>query len=302
MIFRPELARLIRQGKKTQTRRRGETTTYAVGRIVPVQPGRGKRSTARILITAVEQQRLGDLTFEQARAEGFRTRDEFFAYWRGLHGVGLSHRLCDLLERIVDAPTSLPPTRIHPGLSDRALRGRLRELERRGLVYREDAGLWELTDEGVALLMDPLDGIDVDEKVWAITFRLHEVKEETPTFLAPTLSATGQLGGQGVDRYGYTSRPGNAIDYEERDVATATGVVRRKVPLDVTDPERLHSRWRAGSERQHEEAEHGGESIDDRIARAREMARARGIDVPVQLEAALEKRVRAIETYAKKRA
>lgn len=90
MIFRPELARKIARGEKTQTRRPvkpGEKhCRYREGRDYAVQPGRGKPSSFRILILAVEGQALGDLTYRDARAEGFKTRDEFQAYWRALYG------------------------------------------------------------------------------------------------------------------------------------------------------------------------------------------------------------------------
>lgn len=90
MIFRPELARKIARGEKTQTRRPvkpGEKhCRYREGRDYAVQPGRGKPSSLRILILAVEGQALGDLTYRDARAEGFKTRDEFQAYWRALYG------------------------------------------------------------------------------------------------------------------------------------------------------------------------------------------------------------------------
>lgn len=89
MIFRPELARKIARGEKTQTRRPvkpGEKhCRYREGRDYAVQPGRGKPSSFRILILAVEDQALGDLTYRDARAEGFKTRDEFQAYWRSLY-------------------------------------------------------------------------------------------------------------------------------------------------------------------------------------------------------------------------
>lgn len=90
MIFRPELARKIIRGEKTMTRRPikpGEKhCRYREGRDYAVQPGRGKAESCRILILTVEDQALGDLTYRDARAEGFKTRDEFQAYWAGLHG------------------------------------------------------------------------------------------------------------------------------------------------------------------------------------------------------------------------
>lgn len=88
MIFRPELAKLIKQGKKTQTRRIATTKTcrYEAGKSYAVQPGRGKEAMCRITIMDVRMERLGDLSLKDAKREGFVTTAEFFAYWRGLHG------------------------------------------------------------------------------------------------------------------------------------------------------------------------------------------------------------------------
>ena len=90
MIFRPELARKIIRGEKTMTRRPikpGEKhCRYQEGRDYAVQPGSGKPESCRILITAVEGQALGDLTYRDARAEGFKTRDDFKMAWTEIHG------------------------------------------------------------------------------------------------------------------------------------------------------------------------------------------------------------------------
>lgn len=88
MIFRPELAKLIKQGKKTQTRRIATTKIcrYAAGKSYAVQPGRGKAAMCRITVTGVRMERLGDLTLKDAKREGFVTTAEFFDYWRALHG------------------------------------------------------------------------------------------------------------------------------------------------------------------------------------------------------------------------
>lgn len=96
MIFRPELARQIRAGTKTQTRRPVQTTTtngqtriqpcrYQPGKHYAVQPGRGQQATCRIHIDAVRTEQLGDIAYTDARAEGFRSTDEFKTYWISIH-------------------------------------------------------------------------------------------------------------------------------------------------------------------------------------------------------------------------
>lgn len=89
MIFAAEMVRLIAAGKKTATRRlvKGDEPKgrYRAGKSYAVQPGRGKPSSFRILVTDVRQEPVGDLTLADARAEGFRTSDEFKLYWIRLH-------------------------------------------------------------------------------------------------------------------------------------------------------------------------------------------------------------------------
>lgn len=92
MIFKPRLARLVLAGKKTQTRRPvkagEETCRYHEGRSYAVQPGRGKPQVCRIKILEVRRELLHEITYPDAVAEGFRTRDEFFDYWRELYKTG----------------------------------------------------------------------------------------------------------------------------------------------------------------------------------------------------------------------
>jgi hypothetical protein len=116
VIFRSELAKLILQGRKSQTRRvaTAKTCRYHTGRSYSVQPGRGKSAVGRITVTDVRLETLGEINLQDARREGFQTRDEFFDYWRDLHGGVnfdllvwvISFRLGDLSDR----PRLLAPT------------------------------------------------------------------------------------------------------------------------------------------------------------------------------------------------
>lgn len=102
MIFGPEMRRQILAGRKTVTRRpvqeprlvrRANGTTYwtrpfgehMAGHVVPLQPGRGEVAVAHLLITSIAAAFVGDITYLDARAEGFRTTDAFKAYWVGLY-------------------------------------------------------------------------------------------------------------------------------------------------------------------------------------------------------------------------
>jgi hypothetical protein len=88
VIFGAQLARKALTGAKTQTRRPirdGRLCRYRVHHTYAVQPGRGKPEAGRILVTAVRQQRLGDITLREAHAEGFRTTGDFKAAWVEIH-------------------------------------------------------------------------------------------------------------------------------------------------------------------------------------------------------------------------
>jgi hypothetical protein len=91
VIFPPEMARLIRRDKKTQTRRlvRNETRCrFKPGRTYAIQDGHGSPENGRIRILEVWQEPVGDISFENARAEGFRTRLDFERHWLRLHDRG----------------------------------------------------------------------------------------------------------------------------------------------------------------------------------------------------------------------
>jgi uncharacterized protein YhfF len=115
MIFKPELARAIMRGKKTQTRRRikpGENgCRYKAGHSYAVQPGRGKTAICRLQVLDVTTAPLASLTQRDAIAEGFKTRAEFADYWMRLYDprwsaarndVGLGDDETAVLERFAD--------------------------------------------------------------------------------------------------------------------------------------------------------------------------------------------------------
>lgn len=117
MIFCSRMRQQILAGRKTQTRRpvrapqvrqRANGTTYTtrpfqptVGRTVAVQAGRGKPELFRVHVTGVRSEPVGQISFADARAEGFRTSDEFREHWVRLHDRQwvTAHPDGDLLDR-----------------------------------------------------------------------------------------------------------------------------------------------------------------------------------------------------------
>jgi len=59
---------------------------YEIGKTYAVQPNRGKKSVARILITGIRKEQVGSITHADAKAEGFISREDFLNTWRTIHG------------------------------------------------------------------------------------------------------------------------------------------------------------------------------------------------------------------------
>lgn len=87
MIFRPTLARAVATGRKTQTRRpvTNKPCRYKIGHDYAVQPGRGKTAIARLKVLDLREERVGQITHQDAKAEGFRNAAAFKAYWVSLY-------------------------------------------------------------------------------------------------------------------------------------------------------------------------------------------------------------------------
>jgi len=100
MIFQ-QTYQLILEDKKTATRRlvnpndrlldnpkRVEANgriKWQVGRTYALQPGRGQKAVGRIRITDIHKQPLGQMTIEDAVAEGYPSLDDFRQIWLQIH-------------------------------------------------------------------------------------------------------------------------------------------------------------------------------------------------------------------------
>lgn len=59
---------------------------WRVGGTYSVQPGRGHSQLARVRLTRITQQLLTRISTDEAIAEGFSSRQEFFQTWKVIHG------------------------------------------------------------------------------------------------------------------------------------------------------------------------------------------------------------------------
>lgn len=97
MIFRPELAAAVMDGRKTCTRRLVSDNPsspwsrrrcgYRVGQRVAICPGRGKRAIGKAVVVSVEFMCLGRLSAAESRAEGFDSPAAFEAAWEAINGA-----------------------------------------------------------------------------------------------------------------------------------------------------------------------------------------------------------------------
>lgn len=83
MIFTPPQARAIARGAVTQARRPATQLRcrYRIGHDYAVQPGLGRDAVCRVKILGTRRHPAGEITFRDARAEGYRTTDEWKMAW-----------------------------------------------------------------------------------------------------------------------------------------------------------------------------------------------------------------------------
>jgi len=89
MIFRNKYLPWIRSGRKTQTRRIWNTPKCTVGKICFAHSNRtvsDRFCSMPIRIVDMYTQRLGDITPEEIKKEGFNTLSEFKSDWIEIYG------------------------------------------------------------------------------------------------------------------------------------------------------------------------------------------------------------------------
>ena len=84
LLFKRPLLIKVLSGEKTQTRRR-RRPNVKVGGEYRLRKGYSWLQT-RITVTGLDRQRLGDVTPDDVRREGFNSLDEFREAWTGIYG------------------------------------------------------------------------------------------------------------------------------------------------------------------------------------------------------------------------
>lgn len=87
ILFKPEHVAPIIQGRKTQTRRIGKRR-WRIGSIhqAKLNFSKGSRPFAKLRILAVRQERLGDISEEDAKAEGYSSIEAYKEVFGRIYG------------------------------------------------------------------------------------------------------------------------------------------------------------------------------------------------------------------------
>lgn len=118
MNFQPELAAKVMAGEKTVTRRLvsdnprspwwREKCALKEDRLYAVCPGRGKHAIGKVRVVSVVQQRVGHLTEDEARREGFETAVDFWEAFRAINGPQEFDNRCWRVAFVVVPETDWP--------------------------------------------------------------------------------------------------------------------------------------------------------------------------------------------------
>lgn len=76
LLFKPEHVEPILAGRKTQTRRTWDKPRVKVGGVYQARTSMFGPPFARLRVTGLRRERLGDISSEDVRAEGYETRDD----------------------------------------------------------------------------------------------------------------------------------------------------------------------------------------------------------------------------------
>jgi hypothetical protein len=87
-LVKPHDTAVIGSDGKIEAVLSGGRDKYRVGKTYAVQPARTQPAVARIRLLGIERQVVSETNKSDAQAEGFSSRQEFFAQWDEIHGAG----------------------------------------------------------------------------------------------------------------------------------------------------------------------------------------------------------------------
>ena len=104
LLFKPEHIPLIRDGSKTQTRRRWKQCRVKVGSVhqVRVDFRKGGRPVARVRILRTWKERLADISEEDSRAEGCVSPKDFLDHFARIGGLKINGVLMNVIVTAVE--------------------------------------------------------------------------------------------------------------------------------------------------------------------------------------------------------
>lgn len=200
--------------------------TVQPGRSYAVQPGRGKHALARIVVTDVRAELVGEITFDDARREGFRTTADFKRTWLELHDARWYERTRVILDEVLPLlATELDQVEAQlDGQRARSLLRRhlnhLNQLTRAGAVqvdpddeYQPPEAWHPVTGALDVAVQHRFETRHAHRPVWVITFELEHDGER--------LLRAGP-GIEGMDEGDYTRSPSEAMPGELPPVDAAT--------------------------------------------------------------------------------
>jgi hypothetical protein len=85
MIFAHDELKAILSGRKTSTRRQWKKCRFEQGKSYAIHLAQRPASHWITILNPPRQERLGDLSIQDAKREGFRSRQEFQDHWKAKH-------------------------------------------------------------------------------------------------------------------------------------------------------------------------------------------------------------------------
>jgi len=108
-LFKKHNLQKILEGAKTQTRR-VHKHTWQVGKVYALRDRWFSKAEAYIIITRKFRQKLGEITSEDVKKEGYNSLEEFRREWEQLHGKWNPEQIVWVYEFKLASPKTSKPS------------------------------------------------------------------------------------------------------------------------------------------------------------------------------------------------